>query len=230
LGESRFSLLLAASQFDGAQIMKIGYGRFTIVTAVFLVLAVTQIYLGVTFARANTRTEAFAPEPPPITAILMTRGNRPITVNGGNALSGATILTGSIIETPDQVGGVITLGSLSNLEIEPGSKIKLEFDQNGNLKVTVIRGCATARTKKNVIAQIDTSLGVAGKTDPKSRGFLGVCFPPGATAPTVTTVAAGATAAGGSLGSLVNILVLTGTGAGGIVLAFRGANPSPSGP
>jgi hypothetical protein len=210
--------------------MKIGYGRVTIITAVFLVLAITQVYFGVSFAMSNGRTEAFAPEPPPITAILMTRGNRPITVNGGNALSGATILTGSIIETPDQVGGIITLGSLSNLEIEPGSKIKLEFDQNGNLKVTVIRGCATARTKKNVIAQFDTSLGEAGKTDPKSRGFLSVCFPLGATAPTVTTVAAGATATGGSLGSLANILVLTVTGVGGLVLAFRGTNPSPSGP
>src|SRR5260370_33571198 len=82
----------------------------------------------------------------------MTGGNRPITVNGANALSGATILTGSIIETPYQVGGVISLGSLSNLEIEPNFKAKLEFDQDGNLKVTVIRGWATARTKKNLKA------------------------------------------------------------------------------
>ena len=210
--------------------MKTGYGRLSLVTVVFLALAVTQMYVGTSFALANPRTETPAPEPPPITAILMTRGNRPITVNGGNALGGATILTGSIIETPDQVGGVINVGSLSNLEIEPNSKVKLEFDENGNLKITVMRGCATARTKKNVTAQIDTSLGVAGKTDPKSRGFLGVCFPLGATAPTVTTVAAGAAATGAGLGNLANILVLVGTGAGGAILAFRGTNPSPSSP
>jgi len=193
-------------------------------------VAITQVCFGLSFAMANPRTAPLAPEPPPITAILMTRGNRPITVNGGNALSGATILTGSIIETPDQVGGVISLGSLSSLEIEPNSKVKLEFDENGNLKVTVMRGCATARTKKNVIAEIDTSLGVAGKTDPKKRGFLGVCFPPGATAPTVTTVAAGAAAAGAGLGDFVNIFVLTGTGTAAAIWFFRGANPSPSGP
>ena len=211
--------------------MKIRYGRTTVVTAVILILAVSQVYYGISFAKAaSRRTEPLAPEPPPITAILMTRGNRPITVNGGNALSGATILTGSIIETPDQVGGVISLGSLSNLEIEPNSKVKLEFDENGNLKVTVMRGCATTRTKKNVIAQIDTSLGVAGKTDPRGRGFLSVCFPPGATAPTVTTVATGAAAAGGEIGNLATIFVVAGTGAGGLAFALRGTNPSPSSP
>lgn len=210
--------------------MNSGYGRITIVTAIVLIFAVTQVYFGIGFAKSNTRTEPLVPEPPPITAILTTRGNRPITVNGGNALSGATILTGSIIETPDQVGGVISLGSLSNLEIEPNSKVKLEFDENGNLKVTVMRGCATARTKKNVIAQIDTSLGVAGKTDPKSRGFLSVCFPPGATAPTVSTAPAGAASARSGLSALALLLLLGGGGVAGILLGFRGTNPSPSGP
>ena len=210
--------------------MKSGYQRIKIVTAFFLIFAVTHVYFGISFAKANTRTEPLVPEPPPITAILTTRGNRPITVNGANSISGATILTGSIIETPDQVGGVISLGSLSNLEIEPNSKLKLEFDQNGNLKVTVIRGCATARTKKNVIAEIDTSQGVAGKTDPKSRGFLSVCFPLGATAPTVTTAPAGAAAARASLGALALIFLLGGGTVVGILLGLRGTNPSPSGP
>ena len=109
-------------------------------------------------------------------------------------------------------------------------RLKLEFDQNGNLTVTVIRGCATARTKRNVIAQIDTTLGVAGKTDPKSRGFLSVCFPPGATAPIVSTVAAGAAAAGSAFGNLATAFVMIGTGVGGTILTFRGTNPSPSSP
>ena len=84
--------------------MNTGWGRVTIVAAVFLMLAITQVYFGLSFAMANPRTEPLEPGPPPITAILMTRGNRPITVNGGNALSGTTILTGSIIETPEPGG------------------------------------------------------------------------------------------------------------------------------
>ena len=221
---------LAAADFHGGLRMKSGYQRIKIVTAFFLIFAVTYVYFDMSVAKAATLTEPLAPGPPPITAILTTRGNRPITVNGANSISGATILTGSIIETPDQVGGVINLGSLSNLEIEPNSKVKLEFDENGNLKVTVMRGCATARTKKNVVAQIDTELGVAGKTDPKKRGFLGVCFPPGATAPTVTTAPAGAAAARASLGALALIFLLGGGTVTGILFAFRGTNPSPASP
>jgi hypothetical protein len=209
--------------------MKSGYQKITIAGALLLILTATQVYFAAGFAKSNAEPEAPAPEPPPITAILTTRGNRPITVNGNNTLTGATILTGSIIETPDQVGGVINLGSLSNLEIEPNSKVKLEFDENGNIKVTVMRGCATARTKKNVTAQIDTTLGVAGKTDPKKRGFLGVCFPPGATTPIVSMAPAGAGVSGTGLGPFVKAFILGGAEVA-VLLGFRGSNPSPSGP
>jgi hypothetical protein len=210
--------------------MKSHYSRMTMTCALLLVFGVTQVYFGGSFAKSNVEHESPEPGPPPITAILTTRANRPITVNGSNAISGATILTGAIIETPDQVGGVINVGSLSNLEIEPNSKVKLEFDENGNLKVTVMRGCATTRTKKNVIAQIDTTQGVAGRTDPKKRGFLGVCFPPGATTPIVSTAPAGAAASRASLSAIALILLLSGGTAVGLLLGFRGNNPSPSGP
>ena len=207
--------------------MSSGYERITSTTALFLVFAVTQTCIGISFAKSGPPTVPPAPEPPPITAILTTRGNRPITVNGGNAVSGATIMTGSIIETPDQVGGTINLGSFGNLEIEPDTKLSLEFDQNGNMKVTLVRGCATARTRKNVVAEIDTAQGVAGTTDPKSRKSLTVCFPLGATAPTVS-IPAGAAAASSS--GLFDVII-TAIGVGvSTPFVLRGANPSPSAP
>src|SRR5258706_15900656 len=178
--------------------------RTAIVFALLMALTVTHINLGISFAKSEAAMET--PEPPPITAILTTRGNRPITVNGAQVVSGATIVAGSIIETPDLVGGTINLGSLSNLEIAPNTKLTIDFDENGNMRVTLIRGCATARTKKNVIAQVDTSQGVAGKTDPKRRGFLSVCFPFGASSPTVTVAEPAGAAAAGSGGSLGYIL------------------------
>src|SRR5258706_15498164 len=169
--------------------------RTAIVFALLMALTVTHINLGISFAKSEAAMET--PEPPPITAILTTRGNRPITVNGAQVVSGATIVAGSIIETPDLVGGTINLGSLSNLEIAPNTKLTIDFDENGNMRVTLIRGCATARTKKNVIAEVDTEQGVAGKNDSKGKGFFGGCFPLGATPPTVTVAAsAGAGAAG----------------------------------
>lgn len=200
--------------------------RTAIVFALLMALAVTHINLGISFAKSEAAMET--PEPPPITAILTTKGNRPITVNGAQVMSGATIVAGSIIETPDLVGSTISLGSLSNLEIGPNTKLSIDYDENGNLRVNLVRGCATVRTKQNVLGQVDTVQGVAGKTDPKRKGFLSVCFPLGAAAPIVTVAeAAGAAAATG--GSLAGIIA-AGAAAGTLPFAFRGSNPSPSTP
>jgi hypothetical protein len=200
--------------------------RTAIVFALLMALAVTHINLGISFAKSEAAMET--PEPPPITAILTTKGNRPITVNGAQVMSGATIVAGSIIETPDLVGSTISLGSLSNLEIGPNTKLSIDYDENGNMRVNLVRGCATVRTKQNVLGQVDTVQGVAGKTDPKRKGFLSVCFPLGAAAPIVTVAeAAGAAAATG--GSLAGIIA-AGAAAGTLPFAFRGSNPSPSTP
>jgi hypothetical protein len=200
--------------------------RTAIVFALLVILAVTHINLGISFAKSETLTEPPTPEPPPITAILTTKGNRPITVNGAQVMSGATIVAGSIIETPDLVGGTISLGSLSNLEIGPNTKLSIDFDENGNMRVNLVRGCATVRTKQNVLGQVDTVQGVAGKTDPKRKGFLSVCFPLGAAAP-IVTVAEAAGAAAATTGSLAGIIA-AGAAAGTLPFAFRGSNPSPS--
>jgi len=193
-----------------------------------LTFALSQVTLAIGFAKSEVLPEVPAPAPP-IKAVLTTKGNRPITVNGAEVASGATIVAGSVIETPDLVGGTINLGGLSNLEVAPNTKLTIDFDENGNMRVTLVRGCATVRTKQNVLGEVDTVQGVAGKTDPKRKGFLGVCFPLGASAPIVTVAeAAGAGAAAG--GSLVGI-VLGGIGAGiALPLILRGSNPSPSAP
>jgi hypothetical protein len=83
--------------------------RITTSTALFLIFLVAQVYVQVNFAGPKSVSVAGSQQ---FTAILTTRGNRPITVNGDSAISGATILTGAAIETPDQVGATINLGSL----------------------------------------------------------------------------------------------------------------------
>lgn len=198
-----------------------------LVAPLLLVFVVTDVYFAVT--PANGSGAAPLPEPPPpVKAILKTTNSMPISVNGAAAADGATIMTGSVIETPDQVGAVISLGSAGELEINPGSSVKLEFDANGNMKVTVARGCTTARAKKNILAEVYTSQGLAGETDQKkNRKALTVCFPPGATAPTVS-FPAGAAAASTGIG-LVEIISLTVVGTTGLIL-IRGTNPSPSAP
>src|SRR4029434_7719697 len=149
--------------------------------AVFLSFAFTQVCVS-----------AALPGPAPgtvpqqtLTARLSTRNNQPITVNGNAASTGATILTGATLETPDQVGATIDLGDAGIIELQPNSKIQLDFDENGNVRVKVIRGCAAARRKTNVLPgpnQIQGETEFYTETDSlktdKKRRHIGGCLLP----------------------------------------------------
>jgi hypothetical protein len=117
-------------------------------------------------ATVNTTTVA----PQQFIARLTTTGNQPITVNGASAASGANLLTGATIETPAGVSATINLGSLGEVEIEPGAELTLDFDHNANtIMVKVRRGCVRVRTNENVQGQIDTPDGKSTKTDSNNR-------------------------------------------------------------
>src|SRR5437879_3467468 len=83
--------------------------RIATATALLLVFAVTQVYLGIISAATKGPSVRTAAGTPQATAILTTLGNKPITVNGASAVSGATILSGATIETPDGVSATINI-------------------------------------------------------------------------------------------------------------------------
>lgn len=191
---------------------------------VILAFSFAQVYV-----QAGLPNAAPAPGVPQraITARLTTRGNAPITVNGNSAGTGATILTGADIETPDQVSGTIDLGDAGVIEIQPNSKIHLDFDENGNVRVKVLRGCVVTNKKNNVLpGEIELYSDQASyKTDKKRRNLGGCLLPNGQLGP-LTGAAAGGGLSGGEIGGIV---------AGGIggavilgVVLTRGGNPSPS--
>jgi len=167
--------------------------------AVFLAFSFAQVYIQTGFAGPGGNGTPI-PVPQQFVARLSTRGNQPITVNGASAASGATILTGATIETPDQVGATINLGSLGTLDVAPNTKLTLEFDQNGHVRVTLIQGCVILKTKKNTEGEVVTPQGPAAKTDNKNGGAADVCFPPGAATPTVNAGAAAGAGAGAGAG------------------------------
>jgi len=115
----------------------------------------------------------------PITARLTTKNNQNITVNGNQVGTGATLLTGATIETPDQVSGVIDLGDAGVVEIQPNSTIKLDFDENGNVRVKVIRGCAVTKKKTNVLpGEMELYTDQASEKTDKKRRHVGGCILP----------------------------------------------------
>jgi len=201
-----------------------------------------QVAVQIAFAAPTSTTPNAAPVPQQFIARLTTRNNQPITVNGNSAATGASILTGATIETGADQAATVNLGSLGTLDIAPNTKLVLTYDENGNVKATLVYGCAVLTAKKKTTGEVATEQGgTAAKTDPAKGGILDICFPPGAAAPTVgqgAAAAAGAgagaapaaAAAGGGglfgLGTAATVAILIGVGAAVITpLAFQD-NPS----
>ena len=139
-----------------------------------LVFATGPVYV-VSFAEPGSVVpESVAMTPQQRTGILTTQGNKEITVNGTNSISGATIVSGASIETPAGVSATVSLGRRGSLEIEPNTKLTVEFDQS-SVKVMLTEGCGSLRTKKGTTGEISTPKGSAGKTDPAQDGKLEIC-------------------------------------------------------
>jgi len=225
--------------------MTFGSKKLTTAIALLVTLAVGQLYVGMTLAAPNVTTSVSGAGSLQLMGILTTSSNKPITVNGANAISGATIPSGATIETPEGVGATIRLGPLGSLCIAAKTKLTLEFDQQGNVvKINVSEGCVILRTPKNVAGVINGPQGVIGQIDAANGGSFDVCQRAGS-APTINQGsavdagagaspldcgAAGAAAAppGGIPPAVAGAFI--GGGALGLFLLFRGTNPSPGGP
>jgi hypothetical protein len=217
--------------------------------ALFVAFAVAQISAQLAFAQPLSPRASLLPQQPRIVvARLVTTRDQPITVNGASASTGATILTGATIRTGDAVGATINLGALGSVDLAPNTEIRLEFDEDGKLKVTLIYGCVVVTARKKTEGEIATEQGGSqAKTDKNKGGVLDVCFPPGAAGPTIgqgaaAAAGAGALGSGGAAGAaaaattgigtsaIVAMIIGVGGVAFGVPIAFRGNNPSGSTP
>ncbi len=195
-------------------------------TAVFLAFALVQICIQLSFA-APASAPAVVPQQ--FIARLTTTGNQPITVNGASAASGASLLTGANIVTPAGVSATIDLGALGTVELQPNSEVQLDFDDNGNVRVKVLRGCVVVKKKGPGTAEVYTAEGSSEKSN-NNRKKLGFCYLNGGLNPIGQAVAAGG-AAGEGIGTEALIAILAGGGAlvAGLIWAFHGGgNPSPN--
>jgi len=199
--------------------------------AVFLAFAMAQVYIQMSFAEPASSAAANA-LPQQFIARLSTSGG-PITVNGLSAASGASLLTGATIETPAAVSATIDLGALGTVELGPGSSIQLDFSDDGNVRVKVLRGCVKINKNGPGEAEAYTAEGSSEKTSSNRKG-MGFCFANGALSPQGTSAAGGAGGGGGGgLGAGATAAIVIGAVVVPIslVAAFRGGrNPSPSAP
>lgn len=193
--------------------------RAGIVIALLLVFGLTQIFVTAGFVATESTTQT---QGPASAGILTTVGNKPVSVNGAEAITGATILSGAGIETPAGVTATISLAQLGSLEMEQNAKVTLTF-QTGSIKVILLKGCVTLRANKGVTGEIETSKDAVAKTDPKDDGVLRVCHPD-------SVKLASAAAAAGGLGKLATLAIIGVPAAAIIPVITPGNNPSNSNP
>lgn len=189
--------------------------------AVFLAFALVQICIQLSFAAPVV--------PQQFIARLTTTGNQPITVNNASAASGASLLTGATIETPAAVSATIDLGALGTVELQPNSSVQLDFDDAGNVRVKVLRGCVTINKSGPGVGEVYTGEGASEKTNSNRKG-MGFCYLNGGLNPIGHAAAAAAGGGEGlSTGALVAIIAGGGALAAGLIWAFHGGggNPSP---
>jgi hypothetical protein len=185
--------------------------------AAFLAFAMSQVYVQAGLPNVTT-----PPVPQrTITATLHTKNNQPVSINGNPAGTGTTLLTGTTIETPDQVSATIDLGAAGTVEVGPNSKIELSFDANGNVHVKLVRGCARVKKTAQGFGEADVFTDtVKDATDPTKKQAGGCLLPNGQL---------GDFPAGGLTGAQEGAI---GAGiAGGVITAIvlaRGGNSSPS--
>ena len=84
---------------------------------------------------------------------LTTRSNKQILLNGSEAITGATILSGAELVTPAGVAATVSLPKLGSVNISPNSNVNLTFD-NGTVKVNVASGDATLSTVTGVSGSV----------------------------------------------------------------------------
>lgn len=209
--------------------------------SLFLVFALAQVYVQMGWALPNAAVPAPS-APQQFIARLTTRGNVPVLVNGNSATTGASIVTGAIIETLNDQSATINIGEIT-LDIAPNTKLRLDYDENGKAKIFLISGCVVVTTKGKSEAEIETGDQVSqGTANQKKGGGLDVCFIGGkATVNQGSASAAGAGAGpattgastGGGIGSgtVVLLVVLAGGGiAAALALASGDNNPTQTNP
>ena len=174
---------------------------------VLLVYSILQISVQLAFAQPVARLRKVA-VPQQVVGRLTTKGDKPVTVNGLSASSGAAIASGATIETSNGSATVV-LGPLGRLEIAPNTKVVLTFDETGAVKALVLNGCVTLIGSKGTKGEVATESASVGTTDPAVGGTVSNC-------PTPTPPPSGGGGGGGGglfgMGTAGTVAVLAGYG------------------
>jgi hypothetical protein len=190
---------------------------------VLLVYSILQIGAQLAFAQPASSITKVAIQQQ-LVGRLTTANNKPVTVNGVSASTGAAIASGATIETRADESATVELGPLGRLTIAPNTKVVLTFDETGAVKALVMAGCVTLIANKGTKGEVATESATIGTTDPAVGGTIANC--PGAPAPPPPSGEGGGGLFG--IGTAATVAVFTAGGLAALTPLFFQDNPSPS--
>lgn len=121
------------------------------IISVLVLIAVVNVFV---FASGATSSSSR------IMGRLVTTSNRPVLVNGGEAVTGTVILSGTRLTTSAASIATVQLPNVATIMVAPSSDVTLSFDSK-NVTVSVASGDATVNPTAGVTSAV---LDAAGKT------------------------------------------------------------------
>jgi hypothetical protein len=118
------------------------------VLSVLLLIAVVNVYVF-----ANGATVSSTDSSKALLGKLVTMSNRPIIVNGAEAITGTIILSGAQLITPATSLATVQLDKVGTVTVAPNSSVMLNFDST-NVAVRIYSGDATLTTAKGVTGTV----------------------------------------------------------------------------
>ena len=131
-----------------------------------ILIAVVNVYV---FAGSPVSTSNEVGSSKVLLGKLVTTSNRPIIVNGGEAITGTTILSGALLTTPASGGAIVELNNLGTVVIEPSSSLVLTFDAK-NVTAEMVAGRASVATVEGVKGSVSGLPATAGSSAPNPAG------------------------------------------------------------
>lgn len=113
-----------------------------------MLIAVINVYIFAAGAVVPKETASESASPKVLLGKLVTMSNRPIMVNGAEAITGTIILSGAHLATTHSLA-TVQLDKVGTVTVAPRSSVTLNFDSK-NVTVRVLSGDATLSTANGV--------------------------------------------------------------------------------
>ena len=127
------------------------------ILSALMLITIVNVYVFANGALASSSKATFGR--------LVTTSNRPVLVNGGEAITGTVILSGSELSTSSVNMATVEVPNTAVVSIAPSSRVTLTFDAK-NVTVKVAAGDAVLRTADGVTGTVVDAAGMPKPSGP----------------------------------------------------------------